>query len=96
MRRVVVTGLGIVSSIGNNRCRWRGAVGRALRHRFKEEYRERGFRSQVDGSINIDLDALVDRKLRASWAMRGLRLYLHAAGHRRLGLAPRSPMSAPA
>jgi len=65
MRRVVVTGLGIVSCLGNDRQQ----VLEALREgrsgiRFKEEYAERGFRSQVAGSVDIDLDALIDRKLR--------------------------------
>ncbi|MGM0914314.1 MAG: beta-ketoacyl-ACP synthase I [Pseudomonadota bacterium] len=65
MRRVVVTGLGIVSCLGNDRQQ----VLEALREgrsgiRFKEEYAERGFRSQVAGVVDIDLDALVDRKLR--------------------------------
>ncbi|PWV70469.1 beta-ketoacyl-ACP synthase I [Halomonas sp. A11-A] len=65
MRRVVVTGLGIVSCLGNDR----QAVLEALREgrsgiRFKEEYAERGFRSQVAGVVDIDLDALIDRKLR--------------------------------
>ncbi len=65
MRRVVVTGLGIVSCLGNDR----QAVLEALKEgrsgiRFKEAYAERGFRSQVAGSPEIDLDALIDRKLR--------------------------------
>lgn len=65
MRRVVVTGLGIVSCLGNDRQQ----VLEALKDgrsgiRFKEEYAERGFRSQVAGVVDIDLDALVDRKLR--------------------------------
>ena len=65
MRRVVVTGLGIVSCLGNDR----QAVLEALKEgrsgiRFKEEYAERGFRSQVAGVVDIDLDALIDRKLR--------------------------------
>ncbi|TFH87093.1 beta-ketoacyl-ACP synthase I [Billgrantia azerbaijanica] len=65
MRRVVVTGLGIVSCLGNDR----ETVVEALRNgrsgiRFKEEYAERGFRSQVAGVVDIDLDALIDRKLR--------------------------------
>ncbi|KAA0013196.1 beta-ketoacyl-ACP synthase I [Billgrantia pellis] len=65
MRRVVVTGLGIVSCLGNDA----QSVVEALRSgrsgiRFKEEYAERGFRSQVAGVVDIDLDALVDRKLR--------------------------------
>ncbi len=65
MRRVAVTGIGIVSSIGNNK----EEVVRSLKEgrsgiEFCEEYRELGFRSQVHGSIKIDLDALVDRKVR--------------------------------
>ncbi len=65
MRRVVVTGLGIVSSIGNNQ----SEVVESLREgrsgiEFCEEYAELGFRSQIHGSINIDLAALVDRKIR--------------------------------
>ncbi|HIX60752.1 MAG TPA: beta-ketoacyl-ACP synthase I [Candidatus Halomonas stercoripullorum] len=65
MRRVVVTGLGIVSCLGNDA----QAVVEALRNgrsgiRFKEEYAERGFRSHVAGVVDIDLDELIDRKLR--------------------------------
>jgi 3-oxoacyl-[acyl-carrier-protein] synthase-1 len=65
MRRVVVTGLGIVSSIGNNQAE----VVESLREgrsgiEFCEEYAEMGFRSRIHGSINIDLTALVDRKIR--------------------------------
>jgi 3-oxoacyl-[acyl-carrier-protein] synthase-1 len=66
MRRVVVTGIGIVSSIGNNR----QEVLESLRSgrsgiRFSEEYRDMGFRSQVCGPIvGLDLDALIDRKLK--------------------------------
>jgi 3-oxoacyl-[acyl-carrier-protein] synthase I len=65
MRRVVITGLGIVSSIGNNK----REVADSLRTgrsgiEFIKEYEELGFRSQVAGTINIDVDALIDRKLR--------------------------------
>jgi 3-oxoacyl-[acyl-carrier-protein] synthase-1 len=65
MNRVVVTGMGIVSSIGNN-C---AEVGASLREgrsgiKFSEEYEALGFRSQVHGAIDIDLDALIDRKLK--------------------------------
>ncbi|RTR01528.1 beta-ketoacyl-ACP synthase I [Halomonas nitroreducens] len=65
MRRVVVTGLGIVSCLGNDATQ----VLEALRNgrsgiRFKEDYAERGFRSQVAGVVDIDLEAQVDRKLR--------------------------------
>ncbi|CAI8888930.1 beta-ketoacyl-ACP synthase I [Methylocaldum szegediense] len=65
MRRVVVTGIGIVSSIGSNR----QEVTEALREgrsgiRASEEYREMAFRSQVFGPIDLNLDELIDRKVR--------------------------------
>ncbi len=63
--RVVITGLGIVSSIGNNK----QEVTESLRHgrsgiAFCQEYADLGFRSHIHGSIDIDLDALIDRKLK--------------------------------
>jgi 3-oxoacyl-[acyl-carrier-protein] synthase I len=65
MRRVAVTGLGIVSSIGNDK----DEVLQSLKDgrsgiTFCEEYAERGFRSHVHGSVDIDIDAHIDRKLR--------------------------------
>jgi 3-oxoacyl-[acyl-carrier-protein] synthase-1 len=65
MRRVVVTGLGVVSSIGNNK----DEVLESLKTgrsgiRFSDTYAEMGFRSHVYGDIRLDLDAAVDRKLR--------------------------------
>ena len=65
MRRVVITGLGIVSSIGNNQREVADSL-RAGRSgiEFIKEYQELGFRSHVAGTINIDVDALIDRKLR--------------------------------
>jgi len=65
MRRVVVTGLGIVSSIGNNA----GEVTDSLRHARSgivaaEDYIRLGFRSQVHGSLKMNLDELVDRRAR--------------------------------
>ncbi len=65
MRRVVITGMGIVSSLGNNK----SEVLDSLRHgrsgiTFQPEYAERGLRSHVAGSIkNLDIEALIDRKL---------------------------------
>jgi len=64
MRRVVITGLGIVSSLGNDAA----TVESHLRNgksgiRFQEAYAERGFRSHVEGAINVDLDQ-IDRKHR--------------------------------
>ena len=63
MRRVAVTGMGIVSSIGNNT----QEVVASLREAksgisFGKEEAEYGFRSQVHSKPNIDLDALIDRR----------------------------------
>ena len=65
MRRVVVTGLGIVSSIGNNK----DEVVESLRKGrsgivFAEDYAEHGFRSHVHGAPTIDLDEHIDRRVR--------------------------------
>jgi len=63
MRRVVITGLGIVSSIGNDA----EAVTESLRTAkpgitFSEDFAEHGFRSQVWGRPDIDTTDLVDRR----------------------------------
>ena len=65
MRRVVVTGMGIVSSIGTGRQAVLDSL-RAARSgiRFSEEYRDMGFRSHVFGPIDLPLDELIDRKLK--------------------------------
>ncbi|MDD5277652.1 MAG: beta-ketoacyl-ACP synthase I [Methylovulum sp.] len=65
MKRVVVTGLGIVSSIGNNQAEVSESLieGRSGIV-FADIYKELGFRSQVHGAINIDVDAFIDRKIK--------------------------------
>lgn len=65
MRRVVITGAGIVSCLGNDL----PTVTSALREgrsgiRFVPEFAERGLRSQVAGLPEVDLEARIDRKLR--------------------------------
>jgi len=65
MKRVVVTGMGIVSSLGNNT----QEVVASLREAKSgivtaDDYVKYGFRSQVHGSLKIDLDAVVDRRAR--------------------------------
>ncbi len=65
MRRVVVTGMGIVSSIGNNT----QEVVASLREAKSgivaaDDYAKMNFRSQVHGSLKLDLDAVVDRRAR--------------------------------
>ena len=65
LRRVAVTGLGIVSPIGSNTAE----VTESLREGrsgivHSDVYEEMGFRSHVHGAPNVDLDAHIDRKLR--------------------------------
>ena len=65
VRRAVVTGLGIVSSIGNNK----DEVLDSLREgrsgiTFCEVYRDLGFRSHVHGSLKVTLEDVLDRKVR--------------------------------
>jgi 3-oxoacyl-[acyl-carrier-protein] synthase-1 len=64
MRRVVVTGLGAVSCIGNSQAEIvdslkNGRSGIVANESFKEM----GLRSQVCGSVNIDLSEHIDRKV---------------------------------
>jgi len=64
MRRVVVTGIGIVSSIGNNK----HEVLDSLREgrsglEYSEEYAELGLRSHVYGPIRLDPADMIDRKI---------------------------------
>ena len=63
MRRVVITGLGIVSSIGNNA----DEVSASLRSGksgicFAPDYAEYGFRSQIHGLPNIDVSEHIDKR----------------------------------
>jgi 3-oxoacyl-[acyl-carrier-protein] synthase I len=65
LKRVVITGLGIKSSIGNSK----EEVSASLREarsgiEFSSTYEELGFRSHVHGPIRLDLDSLIDRKLK--------------------------------
>lgn len=65
MRRVAVTGMGIVSSIGNNA----QEVAASLREAKSgivaaPDYERLGFRSRVHGSLKIDLDTAVDHRAR--------------------------------
>ncbi|MGV1794690.1 beta-ketoacyl-ACP synthase I [Rhizobium lusitanum] len=63
MRRVVVTGLGIVSSIGNNAQEVTASLREAKSGiSFSPDFAEHGFKCQVWGSPNIDTTELVDRR----------------------------------
>ena len=64
MRRVVITGLGVVSCIGNDQ----QSLLQSLRDgksgiRYNEKFAEMGLRSLVSGSANIDLSEHIDRKV---------------------------------
>jgi 3-oxoacyl-[acyl-carrier-protein] synthase-1 len=64
MRRVVVTGLGIVSSIGNNSQEVLASLREAKSGIVKaDDYARLGFRCQVHGAPNCDLDQ-IDRRAR--------------------------------
>ena len=72
MRRVVVTGLGIVSSIGNNADEVQASLRDAKSGiTFSESFAEHGFRCQVWGAPTLDPAEVVDRR-----AMR----FLHKGG----------------
>jgi 3-oxoacyl-[acyl-carrier-protein] synthase-1 len=87
MRRVVVTGMGIVSCLGNSK----ETVTESLRSStpgisFNEKFEEMGLRSQVCGSVDIDLTEHIDRKHRrfmgdaASYAYVALQRAIEDAG----------------
>ncbi len=65
MRRVAVTGMGIVSCLGNSKTQ----VENALREGrsgicYMQEYADLGLRSQLAGRPEIDLEKIIDRKLK--------------------------------
>lgn len=64
MRRVVITGLGIVSCLGNDKDTVSANL-RACRPgiRFNQSYADKGLRSQVSGSIDLNLEEVIDRKI---------------------------------
>lgn len=76
MRRVVVTGMGIVSCLGNST----DSVAASLREgrsgiRLNQTYKDLGFRSHVSGSIDVDTD-VIDRKLRRFMGTAAMYSYL--------------------
>jgi 3-oxoacyl-[acyl-carrier-protein] synthase-1 len=63
MRRVVVTGMGIVSSIGNSTQEVTASLREARSGISRaEDYAKHGFRSQVHGSPNINVEEMIDRR----------------------------------
>jgi len=65
MRRVAVTGLGIVCPIGNSTQEVIASLREARSGLTRSEtYQRMGFRSHVEGSVKIDLDSTIDRRAR--------------------------------
>jgi 3-oxoacyl-[acyl-carrier-protein] synthase-1 len=87
MRRVVITGIGVVSCIGNNKEDVLDSL-RAGRSGIvaNESFKEMGLRSNVSGSVNIDTKELIDRKIRrfmgdgAAYAYIAMRQSIEDAG----------------
>lgn len=64
MRRVVITGLGAVSCIGNSKEEIKDSLKQGRSGIVaNESFKEMGMRSQVSGSVNIDLSEHIDRKV---------------------------------
>jgi len=63
MKRVVITGLGIVSSIGNSKKEVLNSLKSSSSGiKFNNIYKDLGLRSHISGSIDIDLSSLINRK----------------------------------
>lgn len=64
MRRVVVTGIGIVSCLGKNKEEVLSSLQEGKSGiSYQPEYAEKGFKSHIAGSIDMDFSELIDRKL---------------------------------
>jgi 3-oxoacyl-[acyl-carrier-protein] synthase I len=64
LKRVVITGMGIVSSLGNNKAEvhtslYEGKSGIV----FTNQYKELGFRSHIHGSLKLNPEELIDKKI---------------------------------
>jgi len=79
MRRVVISGLGVVSCLGNSKAEVLDSI-RAGRSgiTFNEAYKESGMRSHVSGSITLDINDMIDRKFVDLWVERQLMLIGYA------------------
>lgn len=110
MKRVVITGMGIVCNIGHNK----QEVLESLRQgrsgiQFSQEYADLGFRSHVHGAVQIDLDVLIDKKIKRFMGDAAAFTYLamreaiadaglsnHEISHPRTGLVTGSGGASPA
>ena len=87
MRRVVVTGMGIVSSIGNNTQEVLSSLFEAKSGITRaEKYAELGFRSQVQGAPTLNPADVIDRRaMRFLGRRRGMESRCDGAGDPRFG-----------
>ncbi|MDX7990098.1 beta-ketoacyl-ACP synthase I [Xenorhabdus littoralis] len=77
MKRAVITGLGIISSIGNNQ----KEVLESLKEgrsgiTFSEKFKEMGMRSHVWGHVKLDISGLIDRKIQRFMSDASIYAYL--------------------
>ena len=65
MKRAVITGMGVVSPLGNNIPETLTSLRETKSGiKFQDAYKEMGLRSHVAGSIEIDIESMIERKLR--------------------------------
>jgi 3-oxoacyl-[acyl-carrier-protein] synthase-1 len=65
VKRVVITGLGIVCSIGNNKQEVLESLHQGRSGiEFHSEYAELGFRTNIYGAVHLDVNTLIDRKVK--------------------------------
>ena len=65
MKRAVITGMGVVSPLGNNIPETLTSLRETKSGiKFQDAYKEMGLRSHVAGSIEIDVESMIERKLR--------------------------------
>jgi 3-oxoacyl-[acyl-carrier-protein] synthase-1 len=77
LKRVVITGLGIKSSIGTDRQQVLASLRQAKSGiRFCQEYADLGFRSHVHAPVELELDALIDKKVKRFMGDAGAYCYL--------------------
>jgi 3-oxoacyl-[acyl-carrier-protein] synthase-1 len=94
MRRVVVTGMGIVSSIGNSAQEVLASLREAKSGIVKaDKYAELGFRCQVHGAPKLDWESMIDRKVRrfmgagAAWNYLAMEQAIRDAGLEEKGIS---------
>ena len=82
MRRVVITGMGVVSCLGNSKSEVLDSIKTGKSGiTFNESFKESGMRSQISGSIDINIEDLIDRKIRRFMGGAALCIHCDATGN---------------